>query len=205
MSAVAATSVGQPVADLELSRAWLVDPAGGREGPGEIIVTNGVLEAVNWLEGEEAAGVDERGVVVAPAFTDLHAHFREPGNEAAETIATGTAAAAHGGFGTVCLMPNTDPPVDGREGMARLDSVVAGLSSPVRVLAYGAVTARSAGEELASLPMRASSGTRTMARPYDQPQSSGVRSCTEGCSGCPSWTMRKTSASRQAPKRTRAS
>ena len=109
MSAVAATSVGQPVADLELSRAWLVDPAGGREGPGEIIVTNGVLEAVNWLEGDEAAGVDERGVVVAPAFTDLHAHFREPGNEAAETIATGTAAAAHGGFGTVCLMPNTDP------------------------------------------------------------------------------------------------
>ena len=151
MSAVAATSVGQPVADLELSRAWLVDPAGGREGPGEIIVTNGVLEAVNWLEGDEAAGVDERGVVVAPAFTDLHAHFREPGNEAAETIATGTAAAAHGGFGTVCLMPNTDPPVDGREGMARLDSVVAGLSSPVRVLAYGAVTARSAGEELAPL------------------------------------------------------
>jgi len=158
MSAVAATSVGQPVADLELSRAWLVDPAGGREGPGEIIVTNGVLEAVNWLEGDEAAGVDERGVVVAPAFTDLHAHFREPGNEAAETIATGTAAAAHGGFGTVCLMPNTDPPVDGREGMARLDSVVAGLSSPVRVLAYGAVTARSAGEELAPLGELADAG-----------------------------------------------
>jgi dihydroorotase len=158
MSAVAASSVGQLVADLELSRAWLVDPAGGREGPGEIVVTNGVLEAVNWLDGDEAAGIDERGIVVAPAFTDLHAHFREPGNEAAETIASGTAAAAHGGFGTVCLMPNTDPAVDGREGMARLDSVVAGSSSPVRVLAYGAVTAGRAGEELAALGELADAG-----------------------------------------------
>jgi dihydroorotase len=158
MSAVAATSVGQVVADFELSRAWLVDPASGREGPGEIVVTNGVFEAVNWLDGDEATGIDERGIVVAPTFIDLHAHFREPGNEAAETIASGTAAAGHGGFGTVCLMPNTDPPIDGREGMARLDALVAGLLSPVRVLAYGAVTAGRVGEELAALGELADAG-----------------------------------------------
>jgi dihydroorotase len=76
-----AASVGARLADLEISRAWLVDPASGREGPGEIVVTDGNLEAVTWLEGAEADGVDASGVIVAPGFIDLHAHFREPGNE----------------------------------------------------------------------------------------------------------------------------
>ena len=93
--------------DLEISRAWLVDPAVGREGPGEIVVRGGVLEAVTWLEGEDARGIGPDGVVVAPGFIDLHAHLREPGNEDAETVATGLAAAAHGGFTTVCAMANT--------------------------------------------------------------------------------------------------
>ncbi|HLO35909.1 MAG TPA: hypothetical protein VK194_07495, partial [Candidatus Deferrimicrobium sp.] len=104
MSATAAGGVtalgeiGAVVADLEISRAWLIDPASGREGPGEIVVTDGILEAVTWLDGDEANGIDDRGVVVAPGFVDLHVHFREPGNEDAETVATGLAAAAHGGF-----------------------------------------------------------------------------------------------------------
>ena len=75
-------------------------------------MTDGVLEAVTWLDAGEADGIDDRGVVVAPGFVDLHVHFREPGNEDAETIATGLAAAAHGGFTTVCLMPNTTPALD---------------------------------------------------------------------------------------------
>ena len=98
--------------DLEISRAWLVDPAAGREGPGEIVVREGILEAVTWLEGADAAGIDAEGVVVAPGFIDLHVHLREPGNEDAETVATGLAAAGHGGFTTVCAMPNTTPALD---------------------------------------------------------------------------------------------
>ena len=104
MTVVAGSPIGTVVADLEISRAWLVDPASGREGPGEIVVTDGVLEAVTWLDGAEGEGIDDRGVVVAPGFVDLHVHFREPGNEDAETVATGLAAAAHGGFTTVCAM-----------------------------------------------------------------------------------------------------
>src|SRR5450759_3603343 len=96
--------VGETVPLLEISRAWLVDPAAEREGPGEIVVRDGILEAVTWLDGAEAEGVTAAGVVVAPGFVDLHAHFREPGFEDAETVATGCAAAAHGGFTTVCLM-----------------------------------------------------------------------------------------------------
>ena len=85
--------VGETVERLDLEKAWLVDPASGREGPGEIVVIDGILGSVNWLEGTEAAGVSDGGVVVAPGFFDIHAHFREPGFEDAETVATGCAAA----------------------------------------------------------------------------------------------------------------
>ena len=68
----AAGEVGRSSTDLEISRAWLVDPAAGREGPGEIVVRDGQLEAVTWLEGADADGIDDRGVVVAPGFIDLH-------------------------------------------------------------------------------------------------------------------------------------
>ncbi|HEX5825504.1 MAG TPA: amidohydrolase family protein, partial [Candidatus Limnocylindrales bacterium] len=159
--AVAATApgqVGSVVADLEISRAWLVDPASGREGPGEIVVTDGVVEALTWLDAGEADGIDDRGVVVAPGFTDLHAHFREPGNEDAETIASGLAAAAHGGFTTVCLMPNTTPALDDPTVLARIRAAAVASGSPVRALAYGAATAGRAGETLAALGELADAG-----------------------------------------------
>jgi dihydroorotase len=137
--------------DLEISRAWLVDPFDEREGPAEIVIRGGVLEALTWLDGAEADGIDDRGVVVAPGFTDLHAHFREPGDTAAETIASGMAAAAHGGFTTVCLMPNSAPAMDQPWLLAGLRAAAAASGSPVEVLAYGAATAGRAGEQLAAL------------------------------------------------------
>ena len=150
--------IGAVVADLEVSRAWLVDPASGREGPGEIVVTDGVLEAATWLDADEADGIDDRGVVVAPGLVDLHVHFREPGNEDAETIATGLAAAAHGGFTTVCLMPNTTPALDDPGALDRVRSAVAASGSPVRALAWGAITSGRAGETLAALGELADAG-----------------------------------------------
>ncbi len=149
--------VGKPV-DLEISRAWLVDPVIGREGPGEIVVRGGIVEAVTWLEGAAGKGIDDRGVVVAPGFVDLHAHFREPGNTAAETIATGLAAAAHGGFTTVCLMPNTTPALDHPWLLAGVKAAAVQSGSPVEVLVYGAATVGRAGEQLAPLGALASAG-----------------------------------------------
>ena len=121
-------------------------------------MTNGVLEAVTWLDGAEAAGVDDRGVVVAPGFVDLHVHFREPGNEDAETVATGLGAAAHGGFTTVCLMPNTTPALDDPAVLARVRAAGLASGSPVRALAWGAVTAGRGGETLAALGELADAG-----------------------------------------------
>ncbi len=156
--AIGGLGVGEVVADLELSRAWLVDPAAGREGPGELVVRDGLLEAVTWLEGEDAAGVDDRGVVVVPGFIDLHAHLREPGNEDAETVASGLAAAAHGGFTTVCVMPNTDPPLDEPGVLGRMRAAALASGSPVSLLAHGAVSADRAGEALAALGELADAG-----------------------------------------------
>jgi dihydroorotase len=149
---------GAIVVDLELSRAWLVDPASGREGPGEIVVRDGVLEAVTWLEGADADGVGPDGIVVAPGFIDYHAHLREPGNEDAETVASGLAAAAHGGFTTVCAMPNTEPALDEPSVLARLRAAAATSGSPVQLLAHGAVTAGRAGEQLSAMGELADAG-----------------------------------------------
>lgn len=144
--------------DLEISRAWLVDPATGREGPGEVVVTDGVLEAVTWLEGADADGIDDRGVIVVPGFIDLHAHLREPGNEDAETVASGLAAAAHGGFTTVCAMPNTTPALDEPSVLARIRGAALASGSPVELLAHGAVTVGRGGETLAALGELADAG-----------------------------------------------
>ena len=158
MTVVAPSLIGAIVANLEISRAWLVDPASGREGPGEIVVTDGILEAVTWLDAGEADGIDDRGVVVAPGFVDLHVHFREPGNEDAETIATGLAAAGHGGFTTVCLMPNTTPALDDPAVLARVRAAALASGSPVRALAWGAITAGRTGGMLAALGEMADAG-----------------------------------------------
>jgi dihydroorotase len=144
--------------DLEISRAWLVDPASGREGPGEIVVRDGIVEAVTWLTGKEADGIGPDGIVVAPGFIDLHVHLREPGNEDAETIASGLSAAGHGGFSTVCAMPNTTPALDEPGVLSRITAAALASGSPVELLAHGAVTVGRAGEQLAALGELADAG-----------------------------------------------
>jgi dihydroorotase len=146
------------VADGLTLRGWAVDPAAGREGAAELAVRDGRLARFAWLTGADAEGIDEQGLLIAPGFVDLHAHLREPGNEDAETVASGLAAAAHGGFTTVCAMPNTTPVTD-EPGIVALVRAAAGASgSPVRLLVHGAVTAGRAGETLAPLGELADAG-----------------------------------------------
>jgi dihydroorotase len=158
MSGAVGPKVGEKVERFELEKAWLVDPVSGREGPGEIVVNDGIVESVVWLEGAEAKGVTARGVVVAPGFLELHAHFREPGFEDAETIATGCAAAAHGGYTTVAVMPNTQPALDEPGVLARIRAAALAAGSPVEVLAYGAVSVERAGEQLSAMGELADAG-----------------------------------------------
>src|SRR6185295_12298790 len=98
----------------------------------------------------EVARLDVKGLVVCPGLIDLHVHLREPGQAAKETIATGTAAAARGGFTTVVCMPNTSPPID-NSGTVALIHERAGRDAVVNVFATGAITKGIAGEELAQI------------------------------------------------------
>ena len=155
-SATVAGSIGRTL-DLDLSGAWVVDPASGRSSPADIVVRAGRLEAVTWLSGD-GGGADDQGVIVVPGLVDLHAHLREPGNDAAETIASGLAAAAHGGFTTVCAMPNTTPAIDSAALVAASQAATVASGSPVRLLVYGAATLGRVGEQLAPLGALADAG-----------------------------------------------
>ena len=93
----------------------LIDPASHINAPMDVLLRDGRVAEValpNKIRGSADEKFDARGLVVAPGFVDLHVHLREPGQGYKETIATGTAAAAAGGFTSVCTMPNTAPIVD---------------------------------------------------------------------------------------------
>ena len=125
--------------DLEPAPGWSIRRRARGSGRARRRRTGGSSRSTlaRWRGRATASTPD--GVVVAPGFVDLHAHFREPGNEEAETIATGLAAAAHGGFTTVCLMPNTDPADRRARSVLRAIRAAAVASgSPVEALAYGA-------------------------------------------------------------------
>ncbi|MFB5281369.1 dihydroorotase [Peribacillus sp. Hz7] len=96
-------------------------------------------------EGSEV--IDAKGLLVAPGFVDLHVHLREPGGEHKETIATGTLAAARGGFTTIAAMPNTKPVPDSVETLEALNTKIE-ETGHVRVLPYTAITVNQAGEKL---------------------------------------------------------
>src|SRR5579864_7304820 len=101
----------------------LIDPAAKINAPMDILLRDGRVAEValpNKIRGTADEKFDARGLIVAPGFIDLHVHLREPGQSYKETIATGTAAAAAGGFTSVCTMPNTAPVVDTPELVAWL-------------------------------------------------------------------------------------
>ncbi|HET7726027.1 MAG TPA: dihydroorotase [Candidatus Limnocylindrales bacterium] len=155
--AVGGAAVGELVGSRTV-RGWIVDPVSEREGPGEIRIGDGVIRGLDWLDSPGGADIRADGVLIAPGFVDLHTHLREPGNEDAETVASGLAAAAHGGFTTVCAMPNTTPPADDPAVVGRVQAAADASGSPVRLVAYGCVSAARAGEALAPLGELADAG-----------------------------------------------
>ena len=126
----------------------VLDPASGVDGALDVLVVDGrVAEVGEALELEDARVVDASGLVVAPAFIDLHAHLCEPGWEHRETIATGARSAAAGGFGAVCAMPTTDPLVDDPAGVGFV--VAEGRrAGGAKVYPVAAVSVRGEGEAL---------------------------------------------------------
>jgi dihydroorotase len=133
---------------LLLKGGRVVDPAQGIDATLDVLLGEGKVEEVGpRLSTRGAQVLEMKGLVVCPGFIDVHTHLREPGREDKETIATGTRAAAAGGFTAVCAMPNTDP-VNDNEGITRSIVERARSEGAVRVYPIGAITRGSKGEEL---------------------------------------------------------
>jgi dihydroorotase len=134
---------------LVLKGGRVIDPSQGIDDRLDVLIEDGVVQKLgNRFDTRRGQVIDVRGRVVCPGFIDLHTHLREPGREDKETIATGTRAAAAGGFTAVCAMPNTDP-VNDRAGITRAILDRARAEGVVRVHPIGAITRGSQGEELA--------------------------------------------------------
>jgi len=132
----------------------VIDPATGRDAVGDVFIVDGrFVEA----PAEGAVEVDAGGLVVCPGFIDMHVHLREPGQGAKETIATGTRAAAAGGFTSVVAMPNTQPVAD-HPGIIAWMQERAASSGVVNVFTTGAITMGSQGAELAPIGAMAAAG-----------------------------------------------
>jgi len=137
---------------------WVVDPVAGLAGVADVSVDSGQIVSVTWRDGEGAARAcwaaganpspSDPTVALLPALIDLHAHFRQPGASASEDVESGTRAAAHGGYGTVALMPNTEPAADNVE---MLQSAIAGERHGVQLLPIAAATVGRAGTQVSDV------------------------------------------------------
>ena len=133
--------------DILLKGGTLIDAAGRRRA--DILVRDGRIAAIGpdlvFASGAEV--IDCSGRLVSEGFTDIHVHFREPGQGYKETIRTGSLAAAHGGYTTVCAMPNLNPVPDSAETLA-LEQEIIDRDACIRVLPYAAITRGRRGEQL---------------------------------------------------------
>jgi dihydroorotase len=136
---------------LAIRNGHVIDPASKLDTIADVWIEDGVIRGVGTdLPAGAAEEIDATGLIVAPGFIDMHVHLREPGFEHAETIESGSRAAAAGGFTSICPMPNTAPVNDS----AMVTSYIvdkARRHAVVNVWPIGAITKGSAGEQLAAI------------------------------------------------------
>ncbi len=136
---------------LWISNARVIDPANKRDGVGDLFVVDGKLvESLPAAAKKRAKKIDAKGLVACPGLVDVHVHFREPGQTHKETIATGTAAGAAGGYTSVVCMPNTSPTADSA-GTIQLIKDSVERSAIIKVYPTGCITVGQKGQALAPI------------------------------------------------------
>jgi dihydroorotase len=135
---------------VRIANGRIVDPANQRDAIGDIWIADGIIADASLSDGQksEAEIIDAQGLIVSPGLIDMHVHLREPGQPQKETIATGSRAAAAGGFTSLVCMPNTSPVAD-NAGTITLIRERAQANAAVNVFTTGAITKGLDGEELA--------------------------------------------------------
>ncbi len=158
--------------ELLIRGGTVIDRTGERRA--DVRVVDGtVVEVGKGLSASAGATeLDAGGCAVTPGLVDLHTHLREPGREEAETVESGTRAAALGGFTAVVAMPNTDPPLDSAESVRNVFALAEGAMAQVAVA--GAITVGRAGERLAPMAELAALGVRLFTDDGDGVQSAGL-------------------------------
>jgi len=139
---------------LLLTGGRVLDPGNRFDEVADLLLMEGKVAAIGKEAASKAPGDCERfgvdGMIVTPGLIDLHVHLREPGQAAKETVATGTASAARGGFTSIVCMPNTSPAID-NAGTVALIKQLAAAQGLVNVFVAGAITKGIMGEEMAPI------------------------------------------------------
>ena len=148
----------RPGANVVFRGARVLDPGEGIDATLDVRIDGGVIAAIGEsVDTNEHRVVDAAGLVLAPAFVDPHVHLRTPGREDEETIASGTAAAAAGGYCAIFAMPNTDPVLDSAAALGALIET-AGREAEVPVGFLAAITRGQDGKELTEMAELADAG-----------------------------------------------
>lgn len=159
---------------LLIKNGRVINPATNIDEVMDVLVVDGIVEKLEKNINDDADKIiDADKCWVTPGFIDVHVHLRDPGYEYKETIATGTRAAAKGGFTTICCMPNTNPVTDS-EIMVEYIKMKAKRDGVVNVLPIGAITKGQKGEELANIGQMANAGACAISEDGKSVLSSGL-------------------------------
>ena len=149
--------------DKILNGKWLLkggkifDPFKKKYLEGDILINNGKFDSIQInSDFDDFSILDCSNMLITHPFVDLHSHFREPGREDKETIESGSLAALYGGYTTVCLMPNTDPPIDTPELIKFIIDKSSDL--PLSILPIGAITTGQSGKQLTEIGLMVKEG-----------------------------------------------
>ena len=135
----------------------IIDPASGRDEVADLFIKDGIISELTADVDDSIPCIDATGLIVAPGLIDMHVHFRDPGQPDAETNASGSAAAAKGGFVKVVTMPNTTPATDNAQIVS--DIIKAGKDAGlVNILPSGCISVNRQGKKLADLSAMKNAG-----------------------------------------------
>ena len=143
--------------ELLIKNGRVIDPANGIDKKCDVLIVDGMISQVGRVDKPAEKVIDAAGKLVAPGLIDMHVHFREPGDEEEETIASGSAAAVAAGFTSVVCMPNTRPPIENETDVEYIHRK-GRQARKTHVYTMGAITKAREGVELAEMGFMAEAG-----------------------------------------------